>query len=54
MVCFECGNECEGVVCPSCQTERLERAKAKKHLKRRTCLDQLMQALGVLIALLMM
>lgn len=59
MICFNCGEnfEGEGTLCPSCvasSRERLERAKAKKHLKRGSCLDQFMQALGVVIALLML
>jgi len=57
-ICFDCGEsfEGDGVLCLSCKTERLERAKTNKHRNTRThlLLDQLMTALGVIVALLTM
>lgn len=61
VICFDCGEnfedertESESRLCDSCIARRQEREKPIKPLKRRTCLDQLITALGVLVAIFMM
>lgn len=57
-ICFGCGEsfEGDGVLCEKCKAERLERTKTVKRTNTRAhlLLDQIMTALGVLVALLTM
>jgi len=56
MICLSCGDRFEGedVLCEKCKARRFERAKTNKHLKSRSIFSNFIDALGVIIALILM